>query len=560
VEGECRWPATAAEYNASISNDLGVSMEQDDRVWRDPLYVTTQRVPATPANCGGKLVPCLTVLWHPDPRRVGGRFMLRTLPAGRQVALSRLDPAFVTRDGEPPRPLGDPFLSRRPILLRAGARGEVRLDAGASPNRLAVGGERVAGVLTLAPEAVAGGTVLLLNERVALVLHLAAAAPALDLPALGLVGESGAMHEVRRQIRQAGGVASPVLLRGETGTGKELAARAVHATGPRPEGPYLALNMAAVPPSLAAAELFGAARGSFTGAVQRQSGYFARADGGTLLLDEIGETPPEVQSLLLRALETGEIQPVGGGRPQTVDVRVIAATDADLEALVAAGTFRAPLLHRLAGCEIVLPPLRRRREDVGLLLLHFLGEELRAVGREDLLRRRPAGEPPWLAAPLVARLAACEWPGNVRQLRGVVRQLVAAHRDDDEARATPQIERLLAGVPTASPASPAGEGRAARRAYRKPAEVDEAELVATLRAHAFEVKAAARTLGVSRAALYLLIERCPRLRKAADLDRGEIERALDGAGGELDGAAAALEVSREGLRQRLHALGAESRR
>ena len=529
----------------------------DDRRWRKLLQGTTQRAPAAPVDVGGARVPCLTVLWHPELRAVGGRAVLRGLAAASgEAGLSRLEPDFMIGGGEPPRPLADPFLSRRPILLRQGPAGEVHLAAAGSPTRLVVEGARVAGELTLAPEQVARGAVLLLNERVALVLHTAEAMPAAGVPDFGLVGESAAIVEVRRQIQQASGIAAPVLLRGETGTGKELVARAIHDAGPRRGALYLAVNLAAIPPSLAAAELFGAARGAYTGAVQRQPGYFARADGGTLFLDEIGDIPLEVQSLLLRVLETHEIQPVGGGLPQPVDVRVIVATDSDLEARIAAGEFRSPLLHRLGGCELLLPPLRRRREDVGRLLLHFLREELRAVGREDLLGQRPPGEPPWLDAPLVARLAASEWPGNVRQLRGVARQLVVAHRDHAQAGVTPQIERLLAGTDPPPPI-PAAK-RPPSRAYRKPSTVGESELLAALAAHRFELKAAARALGISRPALYLLIERCPSIRKAGDLERREVERALAGAAGDLDAAAQALQVSREGLRQRLRALGLPS--
>jgi two-component system nitrogen regulation response regulator GlnG len=190
-----------------------------------------------------------------------------------------------------------------------------------------------------------------------------------------------------------------VLLRGETGTGKELAARALHDAGPRRRRGFLAVNMGAVPPTLAAAELFGAARGAFTGADQKRIGYFTRADGGTLFLDEIGETPAEVQILLLRALDNREIQPVGGGDPQPVDVRLIAATDADLEGAMAAVRFRSTLLHRLSGYEIFLPQLRDRREDFGRLFLHFLSQELEATGQTGRL----ATSRPVLACPEPSR-------------------------------------------------------------------------------------------------------------------------------------------------------------
>src|SRR5262249_36055632 len=146
--------------------------------------------------------------------------------------------------------------------------------------------------------------------------------------------------------------------------------------------PFLALNLGALPPSLAAAELFGATRGAFTGAEQARRGYFRRAHGGTLFLDEIGETPQEVQPLLLRGLESGEIQPLGSEERVHADVRIVAATDTDLEQAVATGRFRGPLLHRLGGYAIRLPALRERRDDIGRLLVHFLRCELAALGEE----------------------------------------------------------------------------------------------------------------------------------------------------------------------------------
>jgi two-component system nitrogen regulation response regulator GlnG len=173
-------------------------------------------------------------------------------------------------------------------------------------------------------------------------------------------------------------VNAPVLLRGESGTGKELVAHAIHEASPRRTGPYVAVNMAAIPPSLAAAELFGATRGAFTGADHDRPGYFSRAHRGTLFLDEIGETAPEVQALLLRVLEAGEVQAVGGLEPRRVDVRVLAATDADLQGMTAMDRFRAPLLHRLMAGYLQVPALRARREDFGRLLYAFLrGRRLR---------------------------------------------------------------------------------------------------------------------------------------------------------------------------------------
>ncbi|HEY4573286.1 MAG TPA: sigma 54-interacting transcriptional regulator, partial [Thermoanaerobaculia bacterium] len=354
-------------------------------------------------------------------------------------------------------------------------------------------------------------------------------------------------------------------LRGETGTGKELIAHALHDAGRRRERPFLAVNMAAIPPTLAASELFGAVRGAYTGADRRRDGYFQRADGGTLFLDEVGETPLEVQALLLRALEAREIQPVGSDDVRRVDVRLLAATDADLEGAVDAGRFRGPLLHRLAGYEIRVPALRERRDDFGRLFLHFVREELNRVGEAGRLAV-PFGGRPWIPSPLVARLAAYDWPGNVRQLRNAVRQIVIAGRDAGEAGMWLQTERLLreASRPsspdrepaTPRPSPPSGPPETvARRAYRSVEEVTEDELLAALRAHRWRIQRAATALGISRGSLYDKIEKSSRVRKAVDLSREEIEACHARCEGDLDAMVEALEVSKRGLQRRMTQLG-----
>src|SRR4029077_13886298 len=169
--------------------------------------------------------------------------------------------------------------------------------------------------------------------------------------------------------------ATPVLISGESGTGKELVARAIAAAGVRAGRPFVAVNMAALPPSTAPSELFGHRAGAFTGAARQRSGFFAQADGGTLFLDEIATAGLDVQAMLLRALETGETQPLGGESSERVDVRVVAATDEDLHRAMREGRFREALYHRLSACEITLTPLRERRDDLGRLLLHFVRNE-----------------------------------------------------------------------------------------------------------------------------------------------------------------------------------------
>ena len=513
---------------------------------------------------GALLVPGLTVLFHPDVERIGERVALTGLAAGRRELLSRGEPAFAPPHLPRRQPLGDVHLSRRPIVLAPGAEpGSVLLSCADTATAVAVDGEPVAGERTLSAAEVARGAVLLLANRVVLALSLLDPVAAPQLAGFGLVGESASMTLLRREIRRVAGLAVPALVRGETGTGKELVARALHEAGPRAAKPFLAVNMGAVPGTLAAAELFGAVRGAYTGADQMREGYFRRAHGGTLFLDEIGETPPEVQPLLLRVLESGEVQPVGGGEARRVDVRLVAATDADLEGAAAAGRFRAPLLHRLGGYQIRLPPLRERREDFGRLLLHFLRQELAPLDELDRLDPPAPGVRPWLPAELVARLAAHDWPGNVRQLRNVVRQMVIAGRDGGEAAMWLQAEAAFRDATPHPPADrretapeiPAEVIRRARRSYRRPDEVGEGELVAALRANRWRLQPTAAQLGISRGSLYDRIEKSSTIRKAADLGREEIAECLERCGGDLDAMVEQLEVSKRGLQRRMLRLG-----
>ena len=225
-----------------------------------------------------------------------------------------------------------------------------------------------------------------------------------------VVGAESGLRDVMRRVDLVAPADTPVLIRGETGTGKEVVARAVHGRSRRAAGPFLRVNCGAIPPELADSELFGHERGSFTGASAQRLGWFERADGGTLFLDEIGELSPAVQVRLLRILQDGSFQRVGGQRELRVDVRVVAATHRDLGAMVAAGQFRADLWYRINTFPIVLPALRERPGDIPALAAHFA---LRAAVRLGLTPRLPTaadGE----------RLAAYPWPGNVRELAAVI--------------------------------------------------------------------------------------------------------------------------------------------
>ena len=233
------------------------------------------------------------------------------------------------------------------------------------------------------------------------------AAPARDA---SMVGESPALARVRQQIAQVAPTDSTVLILGETGTGKELVARAIHAASARSARALVSVNCAALPRELVESELFGHEKGAFTGAAQQRRGRFELAEGGTLFLDEVGELPAEAQAKMLRALQEREFERVGGTRTIRADVRLIAATNRDLQSRVAGGTFRADLFYRLNVFPITLPALRERREDIPLLVRHLAEKAARRLGR-SLEAVSPA---------FLARAEAHDWPGNVRELENVI--------------------------------------------------------------------------------------------------------------------------------------------
>lgn len=546
---------------------------------------------ASPSGRPAALAPgqapllALTILYHADVARVGELVILGELAAGVACALSRAAPGFAprpeaTRGGaaRAGRPLEDQNLSRRPIQITALAGGGARIELGECRTRITVGGEPLRGSIDLSAEDVRRGVVLELAGRIVLLLHLVPPGGGADAFAAGadervfaeLIGEGAAMRRLRQDIRRVADLDVPVLIRGETGSGKELVAHALHRASGRRGGPYEAVNLAEVPPALASATLFGAERGSHSMAERQHRGYFRQAHGGTLFLDEVGETPPEVQVALLRALETGEIRPLGADQPQKVDVRIIAATDAALEEKIEEGGFRAPLLYRLASFEIWVPPLRERRDDIGRLLIHFFRQELSnpKIGEAHRLESAPKTGEPWLGAPLIARLADFDWPGNVRQLRNVVRQIVIHSRQRDQAELPPSVERLLGagGRPRLQPPAPApppaaGGKRPAPAAppeRRKPGEVTDEELEAALREARWDRTAAAAALRISRTSLYALLEKNPRFR-GEDVTPEEVSRAFSECGGDVERMVDRLQISERTIRWRLRKLGLEER-
>ena len=304
----------------------------------------------------------------------------------------------------------------------------------------------------------------------------------------GIVGASDAMRAVFDQLERIVDTELPVVVTGESGTGKELVARAIHRGGARKDRPFVTENCAALPDSLLESELFGHVKGAFTGAYKAKRGLLEQADGGTLFLDEVGDMSPAMQKKLLRVLQEGEVRQVGSDEVRQVDVRVITASNRDLEAMVAEGSFREDLFYRLAVLRVDLPPLRARRDDVPLLAESLLARAAREAGRDC----------PVLPHEVVAALVRYSWPGNVRELENEMRRLVVlAHegaRLEDLSKAVREA-RTIAVSPGEAEVLEQGDIRGAV------ADLERRSIEAAMEQAAGNKSAAARTLGISRFAL-----------------------------------------------------------
>ncbi len=318
-----------------------------------------------------------------------------------------------------------------------------------------------------------------LAERRRMRHHRALAARVEERLGARMIGSSRAMEQVRRLIAQVADTDATVLLLGESGTGKGLAAEEIHRLSRRAQGPFLDLNCAGLAPQLLESELFGHEAGAFTDARRAKPGLLEVAHGGTVFLDEIGEMPPEVQSKLLKALEDRRFRRVGGVRDIHVDVRLVVATNRDLKARVAEGKFRRDLYYRLNVFSIELPPLRERRGDILELAHHFLGQLNRAMGT-SVEGFTPTAE---------EALLAYAWPGNIRELRNVVERAVILAREGviQPHHLPPELEPL-----------PAGDGSALRPLH----EVEREHIERVVAATGGNLRRAARVLGISRTTLY----------------------------------------------------------
>jgi two-component system nitrogen regulation response regulator GlnG len=484
------------------------------------------------------VVPALTILWHPDLDRVGE---VGLLEGDGESGLTRDGPAFFVPGTDVGRPIAHRVMARDPVVSFVSAKGSVEIRPAPGGTDVRIDGVRLDRARQLSPAEVGRGVILTVARAFAFCLHHIRYPVTRSLH-LGLVGSSDAIDDVRYAITRAAARADTVLIRGESGTGKELVARALHESGPRAKGPFVPENASRFQRERADDVLFGHERGAFTGATDSYPGLFRLAHGGTLFLDEIGDLPLEVQPSILRVIEDRVVQPLSSTKSRKVDVCVVAATSADLEAARSAERFDKSLYNRLnTSVNITLPPLRERREDVGVLLVHFLRIYLDA----DLQRLQDqTADSPWLAARDVAALAMHSWPDNVRGLEGVAKKLAIEAGPGARSGTHDWIKNFLAEAERPPPPD-VPSSRARKSASNRDL------LLAALERSGWSNAGAAKLLGYSPSTFSRRLGEDPELRAVTKLRIADMVREEREAKGNVEIAAKKLGVSPALLARRL---------
>ncbi len=519
---------------------------------------TTVEGKASTTSEGSDAVVGLTILFHPDPNRVGEVAELFSLRAGGRRRLGRHEPVFRAPRDHGGRPLATPVVSRITAQLFVNKQGEVVIRNCEAARVRALGIEVDASGSYVVPRArIEAGVLLELNRTVLLLLHPVddfRSAPA----SLTFVGDSIQLNRLRREILRVADLDTSVLLLGESGSGKELAAKAIHQNSKRSHMDLVAVNLGALPHELAAAALFGHKKGAFTGATAARPGYFSAANGGTLFLDEVGELPLNVQPLLLRALREKEVQPLGASRTEHVDIRIIAATDSNLELRAETGSFSSPLLHRLRGYTVRVPPLRERRDDIARLFFHFLRLELAGTGELHRLQHPAPHQKPWLPMSVLRQVVSHPWPGNAAALQNFARQLCIANRFEPrfvlhEAAANTLNQASTGDAATASTSGEFGRDEKPRRSRSDAGNLSDQQILLALARNDYNITRSALDLGVSQSWLNTRMDSCKGIVKAQTLAAADILTAASSCN-DLVSLARELRVSEHGLKLRMRVL------
>ena len=493
-------------------------------------------------------LPALTIIWHPDLDRAGEIAPLTELVENGVAPLTRTQPEFRRPGSDDGRPIGHIDMNRRPALEVSAARGIFELRRGTANAWVEVDGVPFEEPRRISSEDLRRGVILTTGRQFVFCLH-EVQYPITRGPDLGLLGTSDAIEEVRRSIGRVANRTTPQLIRGESGTGKELAAEALHAASSRSSGPFIPRNMAVLRPERAPADLFGYKKGAFTGAAADSLGYFQAADGGTLFLDELGQTMVDVQPMLLRVVEDRVVQPLGSAKAVKIDVRIVAATDAKLEQAVAAGRFDSSLYNRFTSrSEIKLPPLRDRREDIGVLLVHFLRQE---IGNGELHRLHTPDKKnrPWLSPMDIAAVALAPLSRNVRSLAGLAEDLAGAVMGTPRGDAHRVIADFLTRDRTVDHAAQKAATRPTPSSRHTGRTSD--ELLAALESTDWDRTRAMKMLNVSRTTFWRRLGKYPALRRVAYISVPDLRQEIETCGHDLDLVAMKLSTSVLLIRRRL---------
>lgn len=589
---------------------------------RDPSLTMLQA--DSPMGQAAQAVPRLRLLYHPDLGRIGAISHANTdFEAGLWLDVGRGAPLFATSSpGDVWSSLADPTISRTQLRIRwLRELSCFEVEPAPSARRRLYTVRSESSHAELADEVkdrvrLPAGAMLAIEDRVLIGMEVLSQPHSIDEDRMGLVGECEEIWRLRQEIREVGSFQKPVLILGETGTGKELVAAAIHRASAMQAGPFVPVNCAALPEHLVESVLFGHVRGAFTGADVSREGLFRAAAGGTLFLDELCEMPIAIQPKLLRTLQDGMVTAVGQHKSVQLSVRLVAATNRDPAVEMSASRLRADLYHRLSTHVIVVPRLCRRYFDIPSLFVHFFGQQRHE--HPELNRLWREGQRHGSAIPMSFFLALlrADWPGNVRELENIVEQTARRNLREGLFIAPPlplstsESRGAEPSVPTAAAADPLGTilaagsqrspsgdapspallGEASRllgiarktlaklidlrefdSMFRQAEDAGEADatrlaqlrarlaesLHSILRTHDFNQARVAKTLGVSAWTLIRIMQELG-LRRPSDLSEVEIRSALDGSRGDIAQAASLLHVSEHGLKKRLFELGLEA--
>jgi DNA-binding NtrC family response regulator len=499
----------------------------------------------------------MTIAWHPDLARIGDQYIGGIDAA--IIELSRFSPTFQQISSDP-LPIGHGGISREPVRIVRDTSDGITICPPNSRMVVEINGKEIRDPTYISAAQIEAGAILGLGRAVFICIHWMRCLPKQN-PVEGFLGVGSSAIQTRDLIRLAATNDNTVLLLGETGTGKEVAAQGIHNLSKRNSHKLVSVNMAALNESLAAADLFGATRGAYTGAQTTRDGFFSEAQNSTLFLDEIGNTPATVQPMLLRVLENGEYRPLGATRDARSTARLITATDQDLYD----ESFNHALLRRLESFIIRIPPLRARREDIGILI-------------RDLLQNRNLTtiDASQIPHALISDMLNFDWPGNVRQLGNTFKRALlsiqmgefpvlalmverpkmsasasAEMRQPSSAPANFQPPRNITS-PAKAEVSPGNEGLLERKKLR---DLTEQDVVDAMEKHQWTIQYAADDLGISRPSMYKLIESNRQIRRVEQIPAEEIQEQFQLANNQVEQCASRLKTPSEALRRHLKGLG-----